>query len=84
MRAVLALVEFDSRKHSGIIAAFNQRYVKENIFPDTFSEIAKLAFNVRGKSDYDDFFIISKDSVDTQITNAKTFLDAIIEYVDKQ
>ncbi|GHU64737.1 DNA-binding protein [Clostridia bacterium] len=84
MRAVLALNEFDSKKHPGIIAAFNRLYIKENVFPPTFSEIAKLAFNVRGKSDYDDFYIVSKESVDTQIANAKIFLDAIKTYVEKQ
>ncbi|MDR0817609.1 MAG: HEPN domain-containing protein [Clostridiales Family XIII bacterium] len=84
MRAVLALNEFDSKKHSGIIAAFNQQYIKENIFPVAFSEIVKLAFNVRGKSDYDDFYIVSKESVDTQIVNAKIFLDAIKEYFENQ
>ena len=82
MRAVLALIEFDSKKHSGIISEFNRKYVKEGIFPDTFSEIVKLAFSVRGKSDYDDFYVISKESVDTQISNAKIFLDAVKTYID--
>ena len=33
MRAVNALDGFDSSKHSGVIAHFNQNYVKEGIFP---------------------------------------------------
>jgi uncharacterized protein (UPF0332 family) len=81
MRAVLALNEFDSKKHSGIIAAFNQRYIKNKIFPDTFSEIIKLAFTVRGKSDYDDFYMVSKESVETQVVNAKAFLDGIKSFI---
>ena len=81
MRAVLALDGFDSKKHSGIISEFNRKYIKEGIFNDTFSEIIKLAFTVRGKSDYDDFYIASKESVESQITNAKVFLDAVKTYV---
>ena len=81
MRAVLALDEFDSKKHSGIISEFNRKYIKEGVFNETFSETIKLAFTVRGKSDYDDFYIVSKDSVDSQIANAKKFLDAIKAYL---
>lgn len=43
MRAVNALAGFDSSKHSGVIAHFNQNYVKEGIFPKETSEIIRLA-----------------------------------------
>lgn len=43
MRAVNALDGFDSSKHSGVIAHFNQNYVKEGIFPKETSEIIRLA-----------------------------------------
>ena len=81
MRAVLALDEFDSKKHSGIISAFNQRYVKTGIFPKSFSEISKRAFMIRGQSDYDDFYLVSKSEVEAQIKDAQTFLDAVKEHI---
>lgn len=81
MRAVLALDDFDSKKHSGIIAAFRQRYIKTGIFPVKYSETIELAFKIRSKSDYDDFYIISKSEVFEQIDNAKEFLDAITEHI---
>ena len=43
MRAVNALDGFDSSKHSGVIAHFNQNYVKEGIFPKETSKIIRLA-----------------------------------------
>jgi uncharacterized protein (UPF0332 family) len=81
MRAVLALDGFDSRKHSGIISAFNKDYVKTGIFHVSASETIKSAFNVRGKSDYDDFFVVSKEEVSEQIRKARVFLDEVSGYL---
>jgi uncharacterized protein (UPF0332 family) len=83
MRALLALEDFDSKKHSGIIAAFRQRYTKTGIFPSEFSDIVGNAFEVRNDSDYEDFYVISKDDVAAQITNAKTFLAAVEDYINQ-
>ena len=82
MRAVLALEEFDSKKHSGVISRFRERYIKTGIFPTEFSDIVGDAFEIRNDSDYEDFYIISKDDVAAQIANAKTFLTAVEEYVN--
>jgi uncharacterized protein (UPF0332 family) len=84
MRAVLALDEFDSKKHSGIIAAFRQKYIKTNILPESFSDVIKSAFNLRSKSDYDDFYLISTAEVEEQIRNAKIFLDGVTEYLQNR
>lgn len=43
MRAVNVLDEFDSSKHSGVIAHFNQFHVKEGHFPKEASKIIKTA-----------------------------------------
>jgi len=77
MRAVLALDGFDSKKHSGIISVFRQRYIKTGIFSSDLSDIIQSAFNARGKSDYEDFFVISKEQTRKQVEDANTFLTAI-------
>ena len=82
MRAVLAIEGFDSKKHSGIISAFRLKYVKSGIFAVEFSEIIELAFKLRAKSDYDDFYVISKEDVSGQIENSRRFLDAVGEYIE--
>jgi len=84
MRAVLALDRFDSRKHSGVIAAFRQRYIKTGIFSAKFSDIVGNAFEVRNESDYEDFYIVSKDDVEAQLENARVFLSAVEEYIATQ
>jgi uncharacterized protein (UPF0332 family) len=82
MRAVLALERFDSKKHSGVIAVFRQRYIKTGVFPPEFSDIITGAFNARAGSDYEDFFVISKADVTAQIENAKTFFSAVKAYIE--
>jgi uncharacterized protein (UPF0332 family) len=67
MRAVLALDGFDSKKHSGIISEFQRCYIKKGIFPTRFSSLITSAFNLRNKSDYEDFYIASKEEVQHQI-----------------
>ena len=81
-RAVLAADGFDSKKHSGIISEFGLRYIKTDCFPKEFSKMIRKAFKVRNGSDYDDFYVISKDDVATQIENAKTILAAVEAYIE--
>lgn len=84
MRAILAMDSFDSKKHSGIISAFRERYIKTKIFPPEFSDIIGNAFDIRNDSDYEDFYVISKDEVTKQIENAKAFFAAVEEYIKLQ
>ena len=82
IRAVLLTIGYSSRKHSGIIAEFRQRYIKTEVFPPEFSDIINNAFNMRNNSDYEDFFIVSKEDVIKQIENAKTFLASVEAYIN--
>jgi len=82
MRAVLALDEFDSKKHSEIISAFRQRYIKTSIFPKEFSDIIGNAFDIRNDSDYEDFYVVSKDDVIAQVENARIFLASVENYIN--
>ena len=83
MRAVLAINKLDSKKHMGIISMFRERYIKTGIFDKTLSDIVGKAFTNRGESDYNDFFIISKEETLEQVNNAGIFLLSIEEYINK-
>ena len=61
MKAVNALDGFDSSKHSGVIAHFNQEYVKTGTFPAATSAIIRRASMLRERSDYEDFYEPEKD-----------------------
>ena len=51
LRALTALDQFDSGKHSGIIAYVNKNYVKSGIFDRSFSKMIDSAFRLREKAD---------------------------------
>lgn len=55
VRSLLALKKFDSSKHSGIIAYFNQHYIKSGIFEIEYSKILMAAYKFRNGSDYKNF-----------------------------
>ena len=84
MRAVLALEGFDSKKHSGVIAKFREHYIKNRVFPAELSSVIGKLMDVRQSSDYDDFYIISKEEVTQQLQNAKHFVGLVEEYLQKQ
>lgn len=82
MRAVLAFDGFDSSKHSGIIAEFRRRYIKERVFPVEISKMIGSAFLIRNASDYDDMFIADREETRTQIENAEFVYRELSEYVN--
>ena len=84
MRAVLALDEFDSKKHSGIISEFRKTYIKTGVFDVKFSETIEFGLKLRGKSDYDDFYVIPKADVAKQIDDSIVFLDAVERFIEAQ
>ena len=84
MRAVLALDEVDMSKHSGIMAEFRRRYLRTEILDRKLSATITQAFEVRNASDYDDFYIVSREDVDLQIDKAAQFIIAIAEYLFTQ
>ena len=83
MRSVLTFDSFDTKKHSGVIAEFRKRYIKEGIFPVELSAMIGSAFTIRNASDYDDMFIASKSDTEQQIKNAKRIYEEVEIYVKK-
>lgn len=81
MRAVNVLDEFDSSKHSGVIAHFNQYHVKTGDFEKTASKIVQNAMEMREHADYDDFFVASKKDAEEQISKAELFLGYVKSFL---
>ncbi len=84
MRSVLALDGLDFAKHSGVSAYFRKEYIKTGVFDIEFSDIIKESFDLRSDSDYDDFFVVSKQDVEEQIENAQKFFNVVNSYIEKQ
>ena len=84
MRAVNALDGFDSSKHSGVIAHFNQEYVKTGKFPPTTSGIIRKASRLREKSDYEDFYEPDKEETYDAIISVEAFLNDVKAYLKQK
>jgi len=84
IRSILALENVDFKKHTAVISYFRENYIKTEKFEKRISDIVGDLFHLRGKSDYEDFFIISKQEVKEQVENAEYFLKQIKAYLAKR
>lgn len=78
--AVHALDGKSYKKHKDALANFNKEYVKNEIFPRKLGKKIAEAEVVRHASDYDDFYIVSKEETEEQIQTAKEVIECIEEY----
>ncbi len=83
MRAVLALVGIDFKKHSGVISYFNQHYIKPGKIDKKFFKIISEASFIRNESDYNDFYIASKEEAQKQLEDAIEFFEVIENFTNK-
>ena len=74
LRAILVFNDFDSSKHSSVIAEFRRRYIKEGIFPTETSKMIGQAFTIR-------MLLASKSDTEEQISNADYVYELISQYI---
>lgn len=80
-RAALATFELDSRKHSGVISMFNINFIKTGILPKEYRKIIAAAQDLRLASDYDDFYLVSRNEAEKSLENARIFISGVEEYL---
>jgi len=81
IRSIFALQGKDYQKHSAIMSNFRREYIKTKFFDDRMSDILRDLFFLRNKSDYEDFYTVSKKEVSEQIDNAEYFLEQVKIYL---
>ena len=69
------------KRHKDALANFNKNYIKTEIFPRKLGRKIVEAEEIRHASDYDDFYIISKDEVTLQLQNARRFVSETEKYL---
>ena len=69
------------KRHKDALANFNKKYIKTDIFPRTLGRRIAEAEEIRHASDYDDFYIATREEAEEQIATAKEFVERIEEYV---
>ena len=80
-RSLLLFKKLGSKKHSGVIALFNKEFIKTGLFDEKCKDILTKAFHIRIESDYEDFYVASREETIEQIENAEFFLNEIIEFI---
>lgn len=78
--AVHALDGKSYKRHKDTLANFNKDYVKTQIFPQTFGRRIAQAEEIRHASDYDDFYLATKEKAEEQVLTAKELIEQIESY----
>jgi uncharacterized protein (UPF0332 family) len=78
--AVHALNGKAYKRQKDSLANFNKEYIKTEIFPRTLGRKIAEAEEVRHASDYDDFYIATRDEAVEQIDTAAQLIRLVEEY----
>ena len=82
IKAVLALGIVDFKRHKDVVAYFNKEYVATGIFAREVGRRLAALKQLREKSDYDDFYIASKDEAEQQIYVAKEIVTLTKKFIN--
>jgi uncharacterized protein (UPF0332 family) len=82
-KALLALKEKNSAKHSGVISLFNKYIIKNDLFPKKLSKYLPKAKDLREDADYVDFINITKDDAILQLERATEFIKEAEKAISK-
>jgi uncharacterized protein (UPF0332 family) len=80
-RALLATRHVDSARHAGVIALFQQHFVKTEDFPAEIARALPRSFEKRLSSDYSDFVEIGADEVERVRSEVHAFVDACRQHL---
>lgn len=84
INAVHALSGTAYKRHKDAIGNFNKDYVKTEIFPREIGRKIGEAEEIRHASDYDDFYIASREESERQVAVADEFIQLAETYCMKQ
>ena len=72
------------KRHKDAVANFNKDYVRTSIFPREMGRKIGQAEEIRHASDYDDFYIASKEQAQEQFDTAKYTIENIEQYLKEK
>lgn len=78
--AVHALDGNAYKRHKDALANFNKSYIKPEIFPRQLGRRIAEAEEIRHASDYDDFYLATKEEAEDQIKTAEELIERIEKY----
>lgn len=84
MKAIYVTKGQDFKRHKTLIANFNKEYVATEIFPRELGRKISTMSIIREQSDYNDFYIASKQESRQQLEIAKEIVENVEIYLKKQ
>jgi uncharacterized protein (UPF0332 family) len=72
------------KRHKDAIANFNKDYIRTEIFPKCLGRRIAEAEEIRHASDYDDFYIATREEAEEQIATAEELLKLVESYCDER
>lgn len=84
MKAIYVTKGQDFKRHKTLIANFNKEYVATEIFPRELGRKISTMSIIREQSDYNDFYIASKQESRQQWEIAKEIVENVEIYLKKQ
>ena len=82
IKAVLALGSVDFKRHKDVVSYFNKEYVATEKFPKTLGRKIGNLKQIREDSDYDDFYVASKEETEEQIKTAESVIRSVKEFLN--
>lgn len=79
--AVLLTKDLSFSKHSGVISAFGEQFIKPGIIHKKYHQLLRDAFRARNIGDYAHTEAVTKEECDKILSNAEHFLKKIEEYI---
>ena len=84
LTAVLCLEPIAFKRHKDTLGYFNKNYVHTGIFPEEIGRNISKAQKVRHASDYDEFYVASKEEAENQIRTAKMIAGLVDKFISKK
>jgi uncharacterized protein (UPF0332 family) len=77
--ALLATKGMERSKHSGVIAAFRQHFVKTGVIEVEYSDFYGAVMEDRHKGDYDELEVLDHEAAERDLNRAERFVACIEE-----
>lgn len=81
--ALLVTVNAEPTKHVGVLAKFDEFFIREGIFPKEMSKIIHHAFDMRQAGDYQKSKVITEEQSFEVLNLAEEFVNTIVEKLSR-
>ena len=78
--ALLKSKDVERNKHSGIISAFGEYFVKPGLIEVEYAKMITNAFDSRNDGDYDVAFVATRELAETEFRDAVKFVNRVEQY----